>query len=74
MSAIRSLARTVAHNRMKEAGYVRVNKVSGGSSFFADNWREFASGKQRIKVRTDRKRGKGDKKKIRKQEVKGNEV
>lgn len=45
MSAIISLARTVAHNRMKEAGYVRVNKVSGCSSFFADNWREFASGK-----------------------------
>ena len=40
MNALRSLKRTVAHNRMKKMGYSRVNKKDGTKSFFAKHWRD----------------------------------
>lgn len=37
MNALRRLARKVAHNNMKKAGYYRINK----GDFFSKHWREF---------------------------------
>lgn len=41
---LRKIARNVARNRMKKAGYVRINK--GNPSFFAQNWRIFLKRKK----------------------------
>lgn len=39
---MRKLRRLVAHNRMKKAGYIHVNKDKGTGSYFSKHWREFA--------------------------------
>lgn len=44
---MRALARAVAHNNMKEAGLVRVNKKRAGDSFFSRHWREYIKGGKR---------------------------
>ncbi len=39
---MRKLRRLVAHNKMKKAGYSRVNKEkSNYPSYFSKHWREF---------------------------------
>ena len=38
---MRKWARKVAHNKMKKAGFSRVNKHKTGNSFFSENWRDF---------------------------------
>lgn len=45
---IRKLRRSIAHSKMKKAGYVHVNKrvktpngYVSGDSFFSSHWREF---------------------------------
>lgn len=44
---MRTLARAVAHNNMKKAGLVRVNKKTAGDSFFSKHWREYVRGGKR---------------------------
>ena len=36
---LRTIARNVARNRMKKAGYVRINKDN--PSYFSRHWRDF---------------------------------
>ena len=45
---LRTLARTVAKNRMKEQGYGQICK--GKPSFFSKNWRTFLKTKKGKKV------------------------
>lgn len=40
MSIIRSYARNIARNRMKAAGYRRINKGQKAGSYFSNHWRE----------------------------------
>lgn len=37
----KKLDRLVAKNNMKKAGLKRICKKNGGSSYFADNWRDW---------------------------------
>lgn len=40
---MRKILRRIAHARMREAGFRKVNKRGmNGKSFFAGHWREFA--------------------------------
>ena len=46
MTVLRSLGRSVAHHRMKLAGYSRVNKHGRSNdkavrSFFSEHWKEY---------------------------------
>lgn len=40
MSIIRSYARNLARNRMKAAGYRKINKGQKAGSYFSNHWRD----------------------------------
>lgn len=40
MSIIRSYKRNIARNRMKAAGYRKINKGQKAGSYFSNHWRE----------------------------------
>ena len=40
---MREIARSIARERMKRAGYVKINKKKDGKSLFSKHWREFVN-------------------------------
>ena len=66
---MRELARSIARERMKRAGYIKINKKHpglGGKSFFAVHWREAVNYEPHtVIVKHHKKRVKGTSKFIR---------